>query len=211
MDKRIFVEKKADFQVKSESLVRELQHNLGLSTLKSIRIVQVYDVFDLAEDLFAPAEKHIFSEQVTDHVLDEAAVQADLANYAFFAIESLPGQFDQRAASSQEALLLLGSSSDVTVNTAQLYLVNKDTDATELEAVKNYLLNPVDSRFKDITTGIAKQEFSRPSKGWPWKWMICSLSKTTSSQSGACRLRRSSRFWTLTGLTTAVTRLLRRS
>ena len=69
MDKRIFVEKKADFQVKSESLVRELQHNLGLSTLKSIRIVQVYDVFDLAEDLFAPAEKHIFSEQVTDHVL----------------------------------------------------------------------------------------------------------------------------------------------
>ncbi|VKT04126.1 phosphoribosylformylglycinamidine synthase II (FGAM synthetase) [Streptococcus pneumoniae] len=71
--------------------------------------------------MFAPAEKHIFSEQVTDHVLDEAAVQADLANYAFFAIESLPGQFDQRAASSQEALLLLGSSSDVTVNTAQLY------------------------------------------------------------------------------------------
>lgn len=55
MDKRIFVEKKADFRVKSESLVRELQQNLGLSTLKSIRIVQVYDVFDLAEDLFAPA------------------------------------------------------------------------------------------------------------------------------------------------------------
>lgn len=167
MDKRIFVEKKADFQVKSESLVRELQHNLGLSTLKSIRIVQVYDVFDLAEDLFASAEKHIFSEQVTDHVLDEAAVQADLANYAFFAIESLPGQFDQRAASSQEALLLLGSSSDVTVNTAQLYLVNKDIDATELEAVKNYLLNPVDSRFKDITTGIAKQEFSESDKTIP--------------------------------------------
>ena len=167
MDKRIFVEKKADFQVKSESLVRELQHNLGLSSLKSIRIVQVYDVFDLAEDLFAPAEKHIFSEQVTDHVLDEAAVQADLANYAFFAIESLPGQFDQRAASSQEALLLLGSSSDVTVNTAQLYLVNKDIDATELEAVKNYLLNPVDSRFKNITTGIAKQEFSESDKTIP--------------------------------------------
>ena len=167
MNKRIFVEKKADFQVKSESLVRELQHNLGLSTLKSIRIVQVYDVFDLAENLFAPAEKHIFSEQVTDHVLDEAAVQADLANYAFFAIESLPGQFDQRAASSQEALLLLGSSSDVTVNTAQLYLVNKDIDAIELEAVKNYLLNPVDSRFKDITTGIAKQEFSESDKTIP--------------------------------------------
>ena len=167
MNKRIFVEKKADFQVKSESLVRELQHNLGLSTLKTIRIIQVYDVFDLAENLFARAEKHIFSEQVTDYVLDEATVQADLANYAFFAIESLPGQFDQRAASSQEALLLLGSSSEVTVNTAQLYLVNKDIDATELEAVKNYLLNPVDSRFKDITVGIAKQDFSESDKTIP--------------------------------------------
>ena len=167
MNKRIFVEKKADFQIKSESLVRELQHNLSLSTLKNIRIVQVYDVFDLADDLFARAEKHIFSEQVTDHVLDEATVLVDLANYAFFAIESLPGQFDQRAASSQEALLLLGSSSDVRVNTAQLYLVNKDIEATELEAVKNYLLNPVDSRFKDITTGIAKQEFSESDKTIP--------------------------------------------
>lgn len=167
MDKRIFVEKKADFRVKSDSLVKELQHNLQLKTLKDLRIVQVYDVFGLAEDLFARAEKHIFSEQVTDTVLDEAAVQADLENYAFFAIESLPGQFDQRAASSQEALLLLGSSNDVTVNTAQLYLVNKDIDANELEAVKNYLLNPVDSRFKDITVGIAKQDFSESNKTIP--------------------------------------------
>ena len=167
MDKRIFVEKKADFRVKSHSLVKELQHNLQLKTLKDLRIVQVYDVFNLAEDLFARAEKHIFSEQVTDTVLDEAAVKADLEKYAFFAIESLPGQFDQRAASSQEALLLLGSSNDVTVNTAQLYLVNKDIDAHELEAVKNYLLNPVDSRFKDITVGIAKQGFSESDKTIP--------------------------------------------
>ena len=167
MDKRIFVEKKADFRVKSDSLVKELQHNLQLKTLNDLRIVQVYDVFGLAEDLFARAEKHIFSEQVTDTVLDEAAAQADLEKYAFFAIESLPGQFDQRAASSQEALLLLGSSNDVTVNTAQLYLINKDIDANELEAVKNYLLNPVDSRFKDITVGIAKQDFSESDKTIP--------------------------------------------
>lgn len=167
MDKRIFVEKKADFRVKSDSLVKELQHNLQLKTLNDLRIVQVYDVFGLAEDLFARAEKHIFSEQVTDTVLDEAAVKADLEKHAFFAIESLPGQFDQRAASSQEALLLLGSSNDVTVNTAQLYLVNKDIDANELEAVKNYLLNPVDSRFKDITVGIAKQDFSESDKTIP--------------------------------------------
>ena len=180
--------------------------------MNDLRIVQVYDVFNLAEDLFARAEKHIFSEQVTDTVLDEAAVKADLEKYAFFAIESLPGQFDQRAASSQEALLLLGSSNDVTVNTAQLYLVNKDIDANELEAVKNYLLNPVDSRFKDITVGIAKQDFSesdktipsldffetytaedllsiRLSKDWQWKWMTFSSFKITSNPLDVYQLR----------------------
>lgn len=167
MDKRIFVEKKANFQIKSESLVKELQHNLQLKTLKDVRIIQVYDVFNLAEDLFARAEKQVFSEQVTDTILDEATVEADLAKAAFFAIEAVPGQFDQRAASSQEALLLLGSSNDVVVNTARLYLVNADVDADELAAVKNYLLNPVDSRFKDITVAIHLQEFSNSDKTIP--------------------------------------------
>lgn len=167
MDRRIFVEKKANFSIKSESLVKELTHNLQLTSLKILRIVQVYDIFNLEESLFARAQKHIFSEQVTDTILDEATVQADLNSHAFFAIEALPGQFDQRAASSQEALLLLGSDSNVTVNTAQLYLVNKDIDAYELEAVKHYLLNPVDSRFKDITLPIHPQEFSNSDKTIP--------------------------------------------
>lgn len=160
MNKRIFVEKKADFGIKSASLVKELTHNLQLASLKDLRIVQVYDIFNLAEDLLARAEKHIFSEQVTDRLLTEAEITAELDKVAFFAIEALPGQFDQRAASSQEALLLLGSDSQVKVNTAQLYLVNKDIAEAELEAVKNYLLNPVDSRFKDITLPLEVQAFS---------------------------------------------------
>lgn len=160
MNKRIFVEKKADFGIKSASLVKELTHNLQLASLKDLRIVQVYDVFNLAEDLLARAEKHIFSEQVTDRLLTEAEITAELDKVAFFAIEALPGQFDQRAASSQEALLLLGSDSQVKVNTAQLYLVNKDIAEAELEAVKNYLLNPVDPRFKDITLPLEVQAFS---------------------------------------------------
>ena len=167
MNKRIFVEKKSNFNIKAQALVKELKHNLQLTSLTDLRIIQVYDVFGLADSLFERAEKHIFSEQVTDTILAESDVVAELANYAFFAIESLPGQFDQRAASSQEALLLLGSSNDVTVNTAQLYLVNKDIDTAELGAVKNYLLNPVDSRFKDIMTGIAPQAFSESDKTIP--------------------------------------------
>ncbi|HER3278685.1 TPA: phosphoribosylformylglycinamidine synthase [Streptococcus pyogenes] len=167
MNKRIFVEKKADFGIKSASLVKELTHNLQLTSLKALRIVQVYDVFNLAEDLLARAEKHIFSEQVTDCLLTETEITAELDKVAFFAIEALPGQFDQRAASSQEALLLFGSDSQVKVNTAQLYLVNKDIAEAELEAVKNYLLNPVDSRFKDITLPLEEQAFSVSDKTVP--------------------------------------------
>ncbi len=167
MNKRIFVEKKADFGIKSASLVKELTHNLQLTSLKALRIVQVYDVFNLAEDLLARAEKHIFSEQVTDCLLTETEITAELDKVAFFAIESLPGQFDQRAVSSQEALLLFGSDSQVKVNTAQLYLVNKDIAEAELEAVKNYLLNPVDSRFKDITLPLEEQAFSVSDKTIP--------------------------------------------
>ena len=167
MDKRIFVEKKNNFGIKSQSLMKELTYNLQLKTLSDLRIIQVYDVFHLAEDLYTRAEKHIFSEQVTDRLLTEEEVEVALAETAFFAIEALPGQFDQRSASAQEALLLLGSDSNIIVNTAQLYLVNKNIDANELEAIKRYLLNPVDSRFKDILSGLRPQEFSSSEKEIP--------------------------------------------
>ncbi len=167
MDKRIFVEKKSNFGVKSQRLVRELTHNLQLKTLSDLRMIQVYDVFHLAEDLVDRAEKHIFSEQVTDRLLAEGEVEAALAETVFFAIEALPGQFDQRAASSQEALFLLGAGTDVLVRTAQLYLVNKDISDSELAAIKKYLLNPVDSRFKDIEQPIQLEQFSESDKTIP--------------------------------------------
>ncbi|MDQ0222100.1 phosphoribosylformylglycinamidine synthase [Streptococcus moroccensis] len=165
MNKRIFVEKKEAFQVKSEALVKELRENLQLTSLESLRLVQVYDVFGLEEALFAAAEKHIFSEPVTDTVLTEKDVA--LSDHAYFAIEALPGQFDQRAASAQEALFLLGANPDVTVRAAQLYLLNKDLDQAELEAIKKYLLNPVDSRFKAIEKGLQEEQFSQSSEDIP--------------------------------------------
>ncbi len=124
MAKRIFVEKKADFQIKAEALCKELTHNLQLTSLSSLRLVQVYDVFHLEEDLLEQAIKHIFTEQVTDKVLSDE--ELGLEGAVYFAIEALPGQFDQRAASSQEALLLLGSRQEVRVNTGQLYILNGD-------------------------------------------------------------------------------------
>ncbi|HGK7331761.1 TPA: phosphoribosylformylglycinamidine synthase [Streptococcus suis] len=158
MAKRIFVEKKADFQIKAEVLLKELVHNLQLNSLSSLRLVQVYDVFGLEEDLFEQAVKHIFTEQVTDKVLTEKDLELDQA--VSFAIEALPGQFDQRAASAQEALLLLGSRQEVRVNTGQLYILNADVTEADLAAIKKYLLNPVDSRFKDMDAPLLSQEFS---------------------------------------------------
>lgn len=68
------LKKKADFQIKAQSLVKELQHKLQLETLKELRIIQVYDVFNMSLDLVDAAEKHIFSEQVTDTLLSEEAI-----------------------------------------------------------------------------------------------------------------------------------------
>lgn len=158
MTKRIFVEKKADFQIKSKVLLKELIDNLQLTSLSSLRLVQVYDVFNLEDDLLEEAVKHIFTEQVTDKVLTE--MELDLDNAIYFAIEALPGQFDQRAASSQEALLLLGSRQNVRVHTGQLYILNESVQEEELVAIKKYLLNPVDSRFKDMDSSLVAQEFS---------------------------------------------------
>ncbi|MBF0787735.1 MULTISPECIES: phosphoribosylformylglycinamidine synthase [unclassified Streptococcus] len=160
MNKRIFVEKKVSFQIKAESLLRELQERLAVTSLMSLRLVQVYDVFGLDEALLAVAEERIFSEKVTDTLLTDSEVVDGLANSRFFAIEALPGQFDQRAASSQEALFLLGAGSSVTVKTAQLYLLNADVSDEDFAKIQAYLLNPVDSRFKDITNGLEEPVFS---------------------------------------------------
>ena len=158
MAKRIFVEKKADFQIKAEALLEELVHNLQLTSLSNLRLVQVYDIFNLEEELLEQAIKHIFMEQVTDKALLEEELA--LESSVYFAIEALPGQFDQRAASSQEALLLLGSRQNVRVRTGQLFILNGNVLEEELAAIKNYLLNPVDSRFKDMESPLLEQEFS---------------------------------------------------
>ena len=154
MKKRIFVAKKPEFNVKNQSLLRELQHNLQLKTLASVEIVQVYDVFHVADELLATAERTIFSEHVTDDILSDQAVQQALVDSKFFAIEALPGQFDQRASSAQEALFLLGADQKSSVKTAQLYLLNDSLTDNEFEQIKHYQLNSVDSRFKDITLAI---------------------------------------------------------
>lgn len=167
MNKRIFVEKKENFKIKDIALLKELKNNLQLETLSSVQLIQVYDVFNIDETLLIKAENHIFAEKVTDQLLDQAEIDSLLAQQLNFCIEALPGQFDQRASSAEEALFLLGANTDVKVNSAQLYLVNADITSSEFDKIKNYLLNPVDSRFKTITKPIQLEQFADSDKQIP--------------------------------------------
>lgn len=160
MNKRIFVEKKENFKIKDIALLKELKNNLQLETLSSIQLIQVYDVFNIDETLLIKAENHIFAEKVTDQLLNQAEIDSLLTQQLNFCIEALPGQFDQRASSAEEALFLLGANTDIKVNSAQLYLVNADIASLEFDKIKNYLLNPVDSRFKIITKPIQLEQFA---------------------------------------------------
>ena len=101
MDYRIFVEKKSGFRVEAESLQRELNANLGL-TLNDMRLVNVYDLFDFTPELLDKTRYGVFGEVVTDSVFDAL----DLEGRSYIAIESLPGQFDQRAASAVDCVKL---------------------------------------------------------------------------------------------------------
>ncbi|MBS7578181.1 MULTISPECIES: phosphoribosylformylglycinamidine synthase [unclassified Enterococcus] len=167
MNKRIFVEKKENFKIKDIALLKELKNNLQLETLTSVQLIQVYDVFNIDEALLTEAENHIFAEKVTDQLLKQAEIDSLLTKKLNFCIEALPGQFDQRAASAEEALFLLGANTEVKVNSAQLYLVNADIAALEFDRIKNYLLNPVDSRFKTITEPIQLEQFADSDKKIP--------------------------------------------
>ena len=92
---RIYVEKYPEFQVEARSLLHELNENLQLS-LSSLRFLNVYDLFGFSEDLLEKSRYSVFGEIVTDSVTDEC----DLTDAKFIAVEFLPGQFDQRAASA---------------------------------------------------------------------------------------------------------------
>lgn len=164
MNRQIFVEKKSGFLSKATSVKKELIKRLGLKSLKDLRLIQVYDVFDLDESLYELAKLRVFSEPVTDNILSKDEIQTAFKEYEGFAIEALPGQFSQSASGARDALLLLGGGLNVQVKTAKLYLLNKDIAANELQAIKTYLLNPIESRFKDFSQGLVLDEFKNASE-----------------------------------------------
>ena len=143
---RIFVEKYPEFQVEARSLRYELNENLQL-TLKSLRLINVYDLFGFSEELLEKSRYSVFGEIVTDSVTDSL----DLEGKKYIAVEYLPGQFDQRAASAVDCVRLIEPQANVSIKSSKLLILDDDTDNQTIEKIKHYYINAVESRQKDLS------------------------------------------------------------
>ena len=139
---RIYVEKKQGLRTEADGLKSDLVNLLGMKNLTGLRILNRYDVEHIEKDLFENCKTTVFSEPQLDDVMDE--IPADGATV--FAVEFLPGQFDQRANSAAECIQIISKQERPLVRSAKVYLLYGDLTETELEEVKRYVINPVESR-----------------------------------------------------------------
>ena len=143
---RIYVEKYPEFQVEARSLLSELNENLQLD-LGALRYLNVYDLFGFSDSLLEKCRYSVFGEIVTDSVTDSC----DLADSKYIAVEFLPGQFDQRAASAVDCVRLIDPSADVTIKSSKLIVLPGDTSDETIAKIKHYYINTVESREKDLS------------------------------------------------------------
>ena len=141
---RIFVEKKAGFQTEANSLYHDLVNNLGVD-IKGLRLINIYDVFNIEESLLLKAKKTVFSEIATDYVYDEI----DLTGLTYLATEFLDGQFDQRAFSAMQCLSLIGNN-NATVRSGKLIIFEGNVTDSVYNKIKKYYINEIESKVKNL-------------------------------------------------------------
>ena len=139
---RIFVEKKAELASEAKSLLSDAKNLLGIEKLENVRVLNRYDGENITQELFDYAVKTVFSEPQ----VDIATGEADLGNATVFAVEPLPGQFDQRADSAAQCIQILSQGDRPTVRSAKVYALYGDLTESDIEAVKHYVINAVESR-----------------------------------------------------------------
>ena len=140
MVSRVYVEKKPGFDGEAKSLERELRGLLGVSALTNLRIINRYDVEGASEELFASCVPTVFSEPQTD---DAWAQMPEVAPGSHvFAVEFLPGQFDQRADSASECIQLISQGERPTVRSAKVYVLEGDLTPADVDAIKHYVDQP---------------------------------------------------------------------
>lgn len=142
--RRIFVEKKPGFDVEAQSLCNELRQNLGMKGLQAVRVVNRYDVAGITEEEYLRSRNTIFAEPNLDDVYDEqlAVEKTDRV----FAMEYLPGQYDQRADSAAQCVQILTQKERPQVATAKVIILKGEISDDELARIKSYCINPVEAR-----------------------------------------------------------------
>ena len=148
---RVYVEKKQGFDVEAKQLANELKTILGIASLKNVRLVNRYDVEGISEELFAQATPTVFSEPQVDNV---SADLPDFGSDNVFAVEYLPGQFDQRADSASECIQLISQGERPTVRSAKVYALEGELGDADIAAIKHYVINPVEAREASLDTKI---------------------------------------------------------
>ena len=143
---RIFVEKRPEFQVEAESLRNEFNENLSLS-IRSLRLLNVYDLFGFTDTLLDKCRYTVFGERVTDTVSD----LCPLEGLRYLAVEYVPGQFDQRASSAVDCVHLIDPEADVEIRSSRLLIFDGGVSEEDLAAVRHYYINAVESRPKDLS------------------------------------------------------------
>ena len=146
MVSRVYVEKKPGFDVEAQQLKSELVTILGVKGLDSLRLINRYDVEGADEDLFRSCVPTVFSEPQVDFAYDELPA----GGVATFAVEFLPGQFDQRADSASECIQLISQGERPTVRSAKVYILDGELSDENVEAIKRYVVNPVEARLATL-------------------------------------------------------------
>ena len=146
--KRIYVEKKSGFDIPAQALLGDLVESLGLEKLTNVRLINRYDIQGINEAEYAQARNIVFSEPNVDIVYDEILPLAETDNV--FAIEYLPGQYDQTADSAAQCVQLLTQKERPVILSAKVIVLEGDLTAAEVQAVKEYCINAVESREADL-------------------------------------------------------------
>ena len=145
--KRIYVEKKEAYAVRAKELFEEISSYLGIKTVSGVRVLIRYDIENIKEDTYQAALGTVLSEPPVDILFEESFDLKE--DEVAFSVEYLPGQFDQRADSAVQCVKLLNETEEPVIRSATTYVIKGTVSSEELEKIKSYCINPVDSKEAD--------------------------------------------------------------
>lgn len=146
--RRVFVEKKKGFAVEAEDLFYDFKESLGVDNLKSLRLLNRYDLTNISDSAYKKACKTILAELPVDLIYQEEIPVQNEAE--IFAVEYLPGQYDQRADWAEQCIQILNEDQKPTIRAAQIFILEGDLTKKQVEKIKNYYINPIDSRAAEL-------------------------------------------------------------